>query len=142
MNWTEVVITTNTSNPTNESEITYTFTWNETVVGFDISDILLPNGVTGTLTEGQNNIYTMVINYNSLIPAGNEGEVTVAVKEKAVTDINGNENAYTANTLKIDRIAPIFIGLESYVVSDISLDSNVDTAQIPPGAEVEVISKS
>lgn len=124
-----VVITTNTSNPTNESEITYTFTWNETVVGFDISDILLPNGVTGTLTEGQNNIYTMVINYNSLIPAGNEGEVTVAVKEKAVTDINGNENAYTANTLKIDRIAPIFIGLESYVVSDISLDSNVDTVK-------------
>ena len=126
-----VEITTNTSNPTKESEITYTFKWNEKVVGFDSSDIVLPNGVTGTLEvdEEKDNTYTMVVNYNSLIPAGNEGEVTVAVKEKAVKDLNGNENAYTANITKIDRIAPIFIGLESYAESTISLDSNVDTVK-------------
>ena len=71
----------------------------------------------------------MNVDYNSLIPLGNEGEVTVAVVENAAQDSNGNGNAYASNTLKIDRKAPILVSLESYANSNIKLDSDVDSVK-------------
>lgn len=132
-----VTINANKSNPTNESKITYEFAWSEAVTGFEASDIVLPNGVTGILILKENNTYTMEVDYGTIIPVGNEGEVTVAVKENAVQDSNGNTNANASNTLKIDRIAPIFVSLEAYT----ELNANVDTVKeyYKVGDEVTIV---
>ena len=125
-----VGITTNTTNPTKENEITYTFTWSENVNGFDSDDVIVPEGaVKSDWTKVNDTKYTLKVNYNSVISNGNQGEVTVAVKENAVQDNDGNGNAYTNNTLKIDRIAPILVSIEAYGTSTIEVDPNVDTVK-------------
>lgn len=127
-----VKISTNKNNPTNASEITYTFEWSESITGFTIDDIIVPEkAIKGDLVtkKGANNTYTMVVDYNNVIPTGNQGEVTVAIKENAVQDVNGNENAYTSNTTKIDRIAPILISLEAYTTSNITVAEDVDSVK-------------
>ena len=96
--------------------------------GINQSDIPEKATVKNKLA-GSGKIYTMTLDYNGIVPNGNEGEVTVAVKENAVQDVNGNGNAYTSNTTKIDRIAPIFISLEANPISSISLDKGVDTVK-------------
>lgn len=125
-----VVITTNTTNPTKENEITYTFTWSEEVNGFDLDDIIVPEGAIASKVDwtGNSNVYKLKVNYNSVIPKGNQGEVTLAIKENAIQDNDGNGNAYTNNTLKIDRIAPILISLEAYGDSNIKVNE-VDTVK-------------
>ena len=124
-----VGITTNTTNPTKENEITYTFTWSEEVNGFAEDDIIVPeDAIKSDWTKVNDTKYTLKVNYNSVIPNGNQGEVTVAVKENGVQDNDGNGNAYTNNTLKIDRIAPILISLEAYGDSNIKVNE-VDTVK-------------
>lgn len=127
-----VKITTNRENSTNVSQIEYTFEWSEQVNGFTAEDIIVPEkAIKGELVtkEGKENTYTMMVDYENIIPAGNQGEVTITIPENAVQDVNANGNAYTINTIKIDRIAPILIGLEAYGKSDITVDQNVDSVK-------------
>ena len=124
-----VIISTDKTNPTKESEVTYTFTWSEKITGFGAEDIIVPEtAVKGNLTAN-GNTYTMTVNYNDMIPNGNQGEVTVAVVENAVQDLVGYTNTYVSNTLKIDRISPIIESLAAHAEVSIELSNNVDTTK-------------
>ena len=130
-----LTISTDTTNPTNQAQITYTFTWSEEVIGFTAEDIIVNNQATkgelSAVTENENGTYsyTMTVDYENVIPNGNEGEVSIYVPETAVTDTNGNGNAYTSNITRIDRIAPILISLEAFATSDIKVDETVDSVK-------------
>ena len=78
-------ITASESSPTNESEITYTFTFNENVTGFTKEDVTVENGTKGEL-EGSGKVYTMKVT--------NTGTCTQKVKVGAgvCTDSVGNLN--------------------------------------------------
>ncbi len=93
-------ITTHVSSPTNASSITYTFTWSEEVLGFDINDIYLNNGSKGLLSKESSTKYTLIVRYT-----GNCSQY-VSIAAGTCTDIAGNNNIATYNTILIDQTKP------------------------------------
>ncbi len=89
-----------TADPTNASSITYTFTFNEPVTGFDTTDITVTNGTKGTFTATSTSVYTLVVT--------NTGSVTqtVSVAAGRCTDLAGNNNIAASKSVTIDRTAP------------------------------------
>ncbi|MDD4066560.1 MAG: hypothetical protein PHH22_01120 [Clostridia bacterium] len=76
-----------TNNTTTNTTITYRFTWDRPVYGFEVSDIALTYGSKGTFTEIiPNEEYTLVAT-NS----GN-GVQTIQIPENICTDDNGKNN--------------------------------------------------
>ena len=93
-------ITTNVNSPTNASSITYNFTWSEEVLGFDISDIYVNNGSKGLLSKVSSTKYALTVNYT-----GNCSQY-VSIAAGTCTDIAGNNNIATYNTILIDQTKP------------------------------------
>jgi hypothetical protein len=85
-----VAITSNRDpGPTNNSDVTLTFTFSEPVTGFDASKVNLVNGTKGTFTSVNSTIYTLAIT-----PTGSA--VTADVVADSVVDSAGNGNMASA----------------------------------------------
>ncbi|MCO5101788.1 MAG: Ig-like domain-containing protein [Burkholderiaceae bacterium] len=69
--------------------VTYTFSFNEAVVGFTAGDVSVTNGTRGTFTQLNPSTYTLVVTPT----AGAEGNLAVSVPAGAFTDLAGNPNA-------------------------------------------------
>ncbi len=87
------------SGTTNASPITFTFTFNEPVVGFTSSDITVTNGTGGAFTNS-GNTYTLAV-----APLA-DGLVSVSVASFAVQDLGGNTNDAAAASVTSDRTGP------------------------------------
>ena len=81
-----VTLTSTTSNPTNASPIPVTASFNETVNGFLIGDIVVSNGTTGNFTAVSAAVYTF-----DVTPAS-QGVVTVDIASGVAQDSAGNWN--------------------------------------------------
>ncbi|MBA5249764.1 MAG: hypothetical protein FE834_09615, partial [Gammaproteobacteria bacterium] len=91
--------------------ITYTFTFEEAVTGFDINDITISNGTKGTLTTVTNDTkYTLEVTPNTNF----EGDLVVSVAKDAAADANGKKTLSASNTQAVDVKNPIF---ESAVIN-------------------------
>ena len=114
---------------TNKNEITYVFTWNEEVEGFNPNDITVNNGNKGTFEQDPTNkkVYTMKVTTN--VETGNTGDIQVIVEKDAVQDKAGHGNVRTENVIRVDKQAPILISLEAFAESDIEVSKNVDTVK-------------
>lgn len=100
-------ITSNKGTLTNSEEITYTFTFNNSVKEFDINDIEVQNGTKGTFNKVSENEYSLVVrNSGSCIQT-----VTVpnGVCKDAIRDI---ENIGNNIEVTIDRKGPELTSLE------------------------------
>lgn len=70
------------------SDITYTFTFLEPVVGFTADDVTVVNGTKGTITQVSDRVYTLVV-----IPTDEiVGNVSVSVAANTLKDEAGNDN--------------------------------------------------
>ncbi|KYG71348.1 putative secreted protein (Por secretion system target) [Roseivirga ehrenbergii] len=101
------------SSNTVSGAFTATFTFNEDVSGFDVSDISVGNGVASNFNTTSAKIYTATITPSA------DGNVTVNVAANKVQDAGGNGNS-AASELRIvnDEIAP-----SAPIVASISTDS-------------------
>ncbi|MBA5248231.1 MAG: hypothetical protein FE834_01655, partial [Gammaproteobacteria bacterium] len=90
--------------------ITYTFTFDKAVTGFDIDDIIVGNGTKGTfnavteagVTNGTK--YTLEVAPNTNF----EGDLVVSVDKDAATTANGKKTLSASNTQVVDAKNPIF----------------------------------
>ena len=80
---------------------TLTFTFSETVTGFDSSDVTTSNGTLGTLS-GNGTSYTAIFT-----PTANvEGTATISIAANKFSDAAGNPNTATSLSITVDTIAP------------------------------------
>jgi len=95
--------------------ITYTFTFSETVSGFEVGDITVSGGTKGTFTEvTAGTVYTLEVTPAS----GFEGTLTVDVNAGIATDAAANPNsAAVQNVQTVDTLRPT----ASIVVADADL---------------------
>lgn len=126
---------------TNKNEITYVFTWNEEVEGFNPNDITVNNGNKGTFEQDPTNkkVYTMKVTTN--VETGNTGDIQVIVEKDAVQDKAGHGNVRTENVIRVDKQAPILISLEAFANSDIKVNKEVDSVKqyYKAGDEVTIV---
>ncbi len=92
----EVVLTTSSSFVTNAFIVTATF--NKSVTGLQISDILVTNGTASSLS-GSGSAYTFTVTPTS------GGTVQITIPENSVTTATGSSNS-TSNQLSITYVAP------------------------------------
>ncbi len=99
-----VTITSTAVDPTNVSPIPVTITFNETVTGFVIGDIVVTNGTAGTFVAVSGTVYTA-----NITPVA-EGVVSVSIAAAIATDGAGNNNLAAASfnitystTVKLDQ---------------------------------------
>ncbi|WP_229250615.1 Ig-like domain-containing protein, partial [Emticicia aquatilis] len=95
-----LTITSTASNPTKNSPIPVTFTFNEIVTGFVDTDVSVTNGVLGSFS-GSGLIYTAAITPNS------NGAVGVDVIGNRYADLAGNSNTNSSIfSIQFDNIPP------------------------------------
>jgi Ca2+-binding RTX toxin-like protein/methionine-rich copper-binding protein CopC len=86
--------------------ITYTFTFSESVTGFEAQDVAVVNGVKGLFTAVSSTVYTLVVTPT----AGYEGNVTVDVAGGKAVDTQSNSNtAATQSVQAVDMKAPTVV---------------------------------
>ncbi|HCC07468.1 MAG TPA: hypothetical protein DEP72_04850, partial [Clostridiales bacterium] len=111
-------ITTNTTDPTNLSTVTYTIEFDEAVTGFDITDITVTNGTAGTFTAVDGNTYTLIVtNIGDCIQ-------TVEVAAGVCQDALSNGNTIASKTITIQR-AGLILAITANVVDDITNTSSI-----------------
>ncbi|MCX6072816.1 MAG: Ig-like domain-containing protein [Campylobacterales bacterium] len=94
--------TSNTANIAG-GDITYTFTFSEAVSGFIASDITVVNGTAKTFTKVSDSVYTLGVTPQ----AGATGDMSVTVAASAYSDVAGNTNTVTTQSIQvIDMQAP------------------------------------
>jgi hypothetical protein len=97
-----LTITNNNVAGVASAAVTFTFTFSESVTGFDASKVMVANGSKGAFS-GSGSVYTLVITP----AAGAQGTITVDVSTTGVTDVVGNQATAPAPvTLPFDTIAP------------------------------------
>ncbi len=106
----ELVITPDDAERTNTNETTVTFTFSETVEGFDASDVTVVNAVAGTLentdvVDDLHAVFTMTID----LSASDDGPVTVSVAAAAATAVDGGNLSREASAVvaTVDRSGPV-----------------------------------
>ena len=128
----KILILSTGINITNEDKIQYTFTWSEEVTGFTADDITVNGGTKGALSEviaNEDGTYSYIMTVTNSVASGNTGNIQVIVEQNAVQDLNGYGNVRTESVITVDKKAPMFIGLEAYATSNISVDEKVDTVK-------------
>ena len=94
-------ITSSASNPTNQTSIPITVTFNENVTGFVATDVVVGNGTASGFTAVNGSTYTFNVAPTS------SGTVTVDIAGGVATDTAGNSNtAATQFTIVADLGAP------------------------------------
>jgi len=101
-------------------DVAFTFTFSETVTGFDVTDVAIVNGVANGVVAGGPAVYTL----NVTPTAGFEGNMTVDVAAAAAIDTasNGNTIAVT-DTQAVDTLAPTVV---SATTSDNNSNGKID----------------
>ncbi|MDB5337539.1 MAG: hemagglutinin/hemolysin-related protein, partial [Planctomycetaceae bacterium] len=87
---------------TTAAAITFTFQFNESMTGFDASDINVTNGTKGTFTAVDGDTYTLIVTPNS------DGQVSASVNSNRTSDAAGNGNTATSASVTSDRSGPAF----------------------------------
>jgi hypothetical protein len=95
-----VTISPPANDPTNQSPIPMTITFNENVTGFAEADIGVTNGSISNFTAVDAKTYTF-----SLTPTGN-GTVTVSVAAAVAQDAAGNDNTASSISFEFDSAGP------------------------------------
>ena len=131
-----VTLTPDETGLTNEEVVTVTVLFDEEIEGFDISDLVVTNGVAGNLTET-----TIGIEYTVDITASADGDVTVQLPAAAVTDLAGNENAIESATWTYDGTVPL-VTLDAGLVltSDAMVEVSIEFSEEIQGFELADIS--
>jgi gliding motility-associated-like protein len=98
-----VTITASTTALKAGETATITFTFSESVLGFDLSDVTMNNGAFGTLS-GTGSMYTATFTPNANV----EGTSSISIGATNFTDLAGNDNGVTASLapLNIDTQVP------------------------------------
>ncbi|MDD5717274.1 MAG: Ig-like domain-containing protein [Sulfuricurvum sp.] len=89
------------------ADIIYTFTFDEAVSGFDVSDVVLSHGTAKTFTKVSDLVYTLGVTPEY----GYEGSMQISVATTAYSDRAGNNGSSasdTQSTQKIDMARPTF----------------------------------
>ena len=89
------IITASPDGPTNASSITYTFTFSEAVIGFEIGDVTVTNGTKETFS-GSGTTYALVV--TNVITNGNQ---VVSIATGVCTDLAGNNNIAASKTVNV-----------------------------------------
>lgn len=87
-------------NLTNANPINFTFQFDEPVIGFDASDVLITNGKQASFAVIDGDTYTLQVT-----PTAN-GRVTVSVPANKARDLASNGNMAAAGATTSDRAAP------------------------------------
>lgn len=118
-----VKISANVETPTNADKIKYTIEFSEIVRDFTIEDITLKGGKPGELVEKEpGKIYELEVTPD--VAEGNVGNVQMIIERDVCTDRSGKGNLRTENEIRVDRKAPIFIGLEAYAPKNSNVTVN------------------
>ncbi len=84
-------------------DVLFTFTFSESVTGFNASDIVLTGGSAGTFTAVSDTVYTLLVTPD----ANSTTDMTVNVAANAATDEAGNGNtAAISSVVSVDTVAP------------------------------------
>ncbi|MGH9801746.1 MAG: Ig-like domain-containing protein, partial [Blastocatellia bacterium] len=97
-----LVLSTTVTDPTNVSPFTVTATFSEDVSGFALGDIIVTNGIAGSLAGGPS-VYTF-----SVTPSSND-LVTVDVGADAATDAAGNGSTADSISRTYDSVQPTLV---------------------------------
>ena len=99
-----VVITSNQDpGPTNNSAITLTFTFSESVTGFDATDVTVTNATKGSFTAASSTVYTLAITPTA-------SAVSASVAANKAGDSAGNVNiASNSWSINYDATAPTVV---------------------------------
>ena len=81
-----VVITDNVANVAT-GDVTFTYTFNEAVTGFDANDINVTGGTKGAFNTVSSSVYTLVVTPT----ANTTGSITLSTSTTGVTDSAGNQ---------------------------------------------------
>jgi hypothetical protein len=133
--------TTTVGNPTNQSPIPFTVTFNKDVTGFEASDLVVTNGTVSNFVMVDARTYTF-----DVTPAAN-GLVTVMVPAGVAMDLTGRPNVAASLSITFDDTppaAPVVTGLtpgtDSGTVGDgitnVNLPTLTGTAEA--GATIEI----
>ncbi|MCH8800403.1 MAG: Ig-like domain-containing protein [Chloroflexi bacterium] len=96
-----VTISSTATSPTNTSPIPVTATFDETVTGFDISDLNVGNGAAGSFVAVSGTVYTFDVTPTA------DGAVTVDIAAGVAQDPSGNNNTAAAQfSITFDTTAP------------------------------------
>lgn len=115
---------------TNADIINYQIIFSERVEGFTKEDITVVNGVIeedGFIELASGREYTVRV--KSSIQDGDQGILKVIVEDGACQDLVGRENVRTESIIRVDKQAPILIGLEAYGTSNIALNKEIDVVK-------------
>ncbi|HCC06988.1 MAG TPA: hypothetical protein DEP72_02305 [Clostridiales bacterium] len=106
-------ITADVADINNATNITYTFTFSESVNGFNVEDITVTKGTKG-IFGGSGNSYTLIVSYVE------DGEQMVNIAGSVCTDSAGNNNASASKTVIMDKTAPnVTIGAPSATTTNV-----------------------
>ncbi|RYX96297.1 MAG: hypothetical protein EOO28_08360 [Comamonadaceae bacterium] len=98
------LVITDNAGGTSRDPVTFTFTFSETVTGFDASDISISAGTKGTFTAVSGSVYTLVVTP----PALGEGNITLNVGAGAVRDVANNTNEVPLQVIQpYDTLPPV-----------------------------------
>lgn len=86
---------------TANGKVTFTFSFSESVTGFDASDVVVSNGSKGTFS-GSGATYSLEVTPTT----NSNGTINVDIDAGAATDLAGNPNALTQATQAYDTKAP------------------------------------
>ena len=104
-----------------DGTVTFTFTFSESVNGFDISKVNVGNGTSGTFTAVSSTVYTLIVTPT----ASSSGNITVDVNTTGVTDAVGNVATAPAQyTQDFDTAAPTLA-----ITTPISTDNFVNNVE-------------
>lgn len=92
-------ITSTAGNPTNANAIPVTFTFNESVSGFDVFDVTILGGLIQSFS-GSGTTYTA-----NIVPSG-DGVINLFVFQNASVDAAGNGNTFSTFSIISDRTKP------------------------------------
>jgi len=102
-NPTVEITSSETGTATKENPIPLTITFDEEVVGFEVTDIVVGNGTADNFVLTANPIFTV-----DIVPTA-DGTITVNIKDGVATDLAGNENTEATQFFIIyDGTAPTF----------------------------------
>ncbi len=138
-----VTIIDDTTATTTKDPVTFTFTWGETVTGFDSSDISVTGGTKGTLSGSGTN-YTLEVTPNANIQ---EGVISVSIPEGAAISSDGNQSTASATvTQNYDTKAPTvssvaissatgiqnnFLNVGDVITASVTMSENVTVTGTP-----------
>ncbi|MDI1255667.1 MAG: Ig-like domain-containing protein [Flavobacterium sp.] len=112
-----LTITSSATNPTNLNPIPVTFTFSESVTGFDSSDVVVTGGSIGSVSGSG-------ANYTANITPTADGAITVNVAAAKATDAATNGNtAATQLSRTSDRTSPTIVSMNASVANPTNSNS-------------------